>query len=170
MSARVPRTCQNIYFDMWIDTLHAEDSLQHTRWTRRRHDLDPSILIRCGRGPAATLLGDVVVLFSYPPALQRKWPRAEVGPWPRPCHGEASTGPLLAAGLRGRPVWAGRPPQWPAAVQGRRPQCARAAGGCAAFTELRSGDGALRTAKGHGRRAGVHLEAAGPRGCAESLR
>ena len=55
MSARVPRTCQNISFHMWIDILHAEDSLQHTRWTRRRHDLDPSILILCGRGPAATL-------------------------------------------------------------------------------------------------------------------
>ena len=118
----------------------------------------------------AEKVGGVLVLFSYPPALQRKWPRAEVGPWPRPCHGEASTGPLLAAGLRGRPVWAGRRPQRPAAVQGRRPQRARAAAGCAAFTELRSGDGALLTAKALWPWAGVHLEAAASCGCAARWR
>ena len=55
MDARVPRTCQNSCCYMQIDILHAEDYLQHIRWTRRRHDLEQSIPILCGHGPAATL-------------------------------------------------------------------------------------------------------------------
>jgi hypothetical protein len=48
MDARVPRTCQNSCFHIMIDPLHAEDYLQHICWTRRRHDIEQSILSFAG--------------------------------------------------------------------------------------------------------------------------
>ena len=43
---RMSRTCQNSFVDMLIDIRDGQDHLLHYRWTRRRHGLDQSILIR----------------------------------------------------------------------------------------------------------------------------
>ena len=43
-AAQVPKQL----FYICIDILHSKDCLQHIRWTRRRHDLDQSILILPG--------------------------------------------------------------------------------------------------------------------------
>ena len=43
---RMSRTCQNSFVDMLIDIRDGQEHLLHYRWTRRRHGLDQSILIR----------------------------------------------------------------------------------------------------------------------------
>ena len=43
---RMSRTCQNSFVDTSIDIRDGYDYLLHYRWTRRRHGLDQSILIR----------------------------------------------------------------------------------------------------------------------------